>query len=57
MMAIDLGGPINKAAYIFGTTSLTTAQGAGTISMAAAMAAGMTPPLAIAFGCTLFKKL
>lgn len=57
MMAIDLGGPINKAAYVFGTTSLNAAGGSGTISMAAAMAAGMVPPIAIALSTTFFKKI
>ena len=57
MMAVDLGGPINKAAYVFGTTSLTAAGGNGTISMAAAMAAGMVPPIAIALSTTFFKKI
>ena len=55
-MAFDLGGPINKAAYLFGTASLTT-HPEGTISMAAAMAGGMTPPLGIALCCTFFKKM
>ncbi len=57
MMSVDLGGPINKAAYVFGTTSLSTAGGEGTISMAAAMAGGMTAPLGIALSVTFFKKL
>lgn len=59
MMAIDLGGPINKAAYVFAITSLTTTsnQGYGTIAMASAMGAGMAPPLGIALSCTFFKKL
>lgn len=58
MMASDLGGPINKAAYVFAITSLQTSTGgSGTIAMASAMAAGMVPPLGIAISCTLFKKL
>lgn len=57
MMAFDLGGPINKAAYVFGVTSLDAAGGQGTISMAAAMAGGMTPPIGIALCCTFFKKI
>lgn len=60
MMAADLGGPINKAAYVFATTSLTASNNngePGTIAMAAAMAAGMTPPIGIALCCTFFKKL
>lgn len=58
MMAVDLGGPINKAAYVFGTTSLKASDGSSqaTISMAAAMAGGMAPPIAIALSCTFFKK-
>lgn len=56
MMAIDLGGPINKAAYVFGTASIasTITQG-GSIVMASVMAGGMVPPLAI-FLSTLFFK-
>ncbi|UWV80535.1 hypothetical protein NW069_04450 [Mycoplasmopsis cynos] len=55
MMAIDLGGPINKAAYIFGT--LTIANGHSTISMAAVMASGMVPPLGISLSMFINKKL
>lgn len=57
MMAIDMGGPINKAAYVFGTATLasTVAQG-GSVAMAAVMAGGMTPPLAIFFATLLFKN-
>lgn len=59
MMAVDLGGPINKAAYVVATLSLknTDAAGHGTIAMASAMAGGMVPPLGIAFSCTFFKKM
>jgi len=57
MMAFDLGGPINKAAYLFSTASLTASPEGTTISMAAAMASGMTPPLGIALCCTFFKKM
>lgn len=57
MMTTDLGGPINKAAYVFAITSLTTSSGPGTIAMASAMASGMVPPLGIAISCTLFRKL
>lgn len=57
MMAIDLGGPINKAAYIFSTGTLaTTVATGGSPIMAATMAAGMTPPLAIFFATLLFKN-
>lgn len=57
MMAIDLGGPINKAAYVFGTATLASsvAQG-GSIVMAAVMAGGMVPPLAIFVATRLFKN-
>ena len=56
MMAVDLGGPINKAAYVFGIATLATsvAQG-GSIVMAAVMAGGMVPPLAIFVATRLFK--
>lgn len=52
MMAIDMGGPLNKAAYVFGTASI--ASGNYDI-MAAVMVGGMVPPLAIAL-CTFFFK-
>lgn len=54
MMAIDLGGPINKAAYVFATASLQGGQ--ATMAMAAVMASGMVPPLAVALNTTFFKK-
>ena len=57
MMSVDLGGPINKASYVFATASLSTAAGQGTIAMAASMAGGMSAPLGIALSCTFFKKL
>ena len=53
MMAVDLGGPINKAAYTFGTGMLASGQYE---IMAAVMAGGMVPPLAIAFLATAFPK-
>lgn len=53
MMAIDMGGPINKAAYVFGTASL--ASGSSTV-MAAVMAGGMVPPIAISLSMILFKN-
>ncbi len=57
MMAIDLGGPINKAAYVFGTATLaTTVATGGSIVMAAVMAGGMVPPLAIFVATRLFKN-
>ena len=70
MMAIDMGGPINKAAYVFGSGMLATAsqmmeQGAQAsdpavqacyIAMAAIMIGGMVPPVGIAVACKLFPK-
>lgn len=70
MMAIDMGGPINKAAYVFGTGMLATANqllenGASTtntavqacyIAMASIMVGGMVPPVGIALACRLFPK-
>ena len=53
MMAVDLGGPINKAAYTFGTGMLASGQYE---IMAAVMAGGMVPPLAIALLATFFPK-
>ncbi len=53
MMAIDMGGPFNKAAYVFGTASL--ASGNFDI-MAAVMIGGMVPPIAIALATTFFKR-
>ena len=53
MMSIDMGGPFNKAAYVFGTASL--ASGNYEV-MAAVMAGGMVPPLAIALATTFFKN-
>ncbi|MGY3765554.1 PTS fructose transporter subunit IIABC [Vagococcus vulneris] len=57
MMCIDLGGPINKAAYVFGTGTLaaTVATG-GSVVMASVMAGGMVPPLAIAIASFIFKN-
>lgn len=55
MMATDMGGPLNKTAYIFGTTTLASAGALGSVPMAAVMLAGMTPPLGIAIA-TLFKR-
>ena len=53
MMSIDMGGPFNKAAYVFGTASI--ASGNYDV-MAAVMIGGMIPPLAIALATTFFKK-
>lgn len=64
MMAIDMGGPINKAAYVFGTGMLTQASASNDpafqqiayISMAAVMVGGMCPPVGIALANLLFPK-
>ncbi len=53
MMAIDMGGPFNKAAYVFGTAAITTG---GFDIMAAVMIGGMVPPIAIALCATFFKR-
>ena len=53
MMAVDMGGPLNKAAYVFGTASIA----AGNYNiMAAVMIGGMVPPIAIALGTLFFKN-
>ena len=57
MMAIDMGGPINKAAYVTGTALLTTSAGSGSDIMAAVMIGGMVPPLAIAVSALINKNL
>jgi len=54
MMAFDMGGPINKAAYAFGTATLVAGQGSAV--MAAVMAGGMVPPLGIGLATLVFKK-
>lgn len=53
MMSIDMGGPFNKAAYVFGTAAITTG---GYDIMAAVMVGGMVPPIAIALSTTFFKN-
>lgn len=56
MMAVDMGGPVNKAAYVFGTGTLAaTVTSDGSVVMAAVMAAGMVPPLAVFVATLLFK--
>ena len=57
MMAVDMGGPVNKAAYVFGTSTLTASAltSGGSTVMAAVMAAGMVPPLAVFVATVLFK--
>jgi PTS system fructose-specific IIC component len=56
MMAFDMGGPVNKAAYAFATGLLLDAHNPLFLPMAAAMAAGMTPPLGLALATVLFKN-
>lgn len=53
MMAVDLGGPINKVAYAFGLSAISQGD---YLPMAAVMAGGMVPPIAIGLATTLFKK-
>ncbi|WP_419335363.1 fructose-specific PTS transporter subunit EIIC [Spiroplasma endosymbiont of Sarcophaga variegata] len=65
MMAADMGGPINKASYVFGTLTIDATQNVyagirstngGTVFIAAAMLTGMVPPLALALCTRMFKK-
>ncbi len=57
MMCFDLGGPVNKAAYLFATAGLSAQTDAAFMIMAAVMASGMVPPLAMALATTVRKKL
>ncbi|MDO5731992.1 PTS fructose transporter subunit IIABC [Corynebacterium sphenisci] len=57
MMCADMGGPINKAAYLFATAGLSTGDAASMRVMAAVMAAGMVPPLAMALASALRPRL
>jgi PTS system fructose-specific IIC component len=57
MMCFDLGGPVNKAAYLFATAGLAANSTASFQVMAAVMAAGMVPPLALALATTVRSKL
>jgi PTS system fructose-specific IIC component len=57
MMCFDLGGPVNKAAYAFATAGLTISEPRSLQIMAAVMAAGMVPPLAMALATTLRPRL
>jgi PTS system fructose-specific IIC component len=60
MMCFDLGGPVNKAAYVFATTGLgaaATTGGAPLVIMATVMAAGMVPPIAMAMSTAIRPKL
>ena len=56
MMATDMGGPLNKAAYAFGLASLAAQNETGFMIMAAIMVGGMVPPIAIALATIFFKK-
>ena len=56
MMSIDMGGPFNKAAYVFGTAMLAEGTDAGKVIMASVMVGGMVPPLVIALSTTIFKN-
>ena len=56
MQATDMGGPINKAAYVFGTASIAMVEGGFSPVMAAVMAGGMVPPIAIALATIFFKN-
>ena len=56
MMSIDMGGPFNKAAYVFGTAALGSQTESGYMIMAAVMVGGMVPPIAIAISSWLFKN-
>ncbi|MBE6019866.1 MAG: PTS fructose transporter subunit IIC, partial [Clostridiales bacterium] len=56
MMATDMGGPLNKAAYVFGTAALAAQNEIGFMIMAAVMVGGMVPPIAIALSTIIHKK-
>ena len=56
MMATDMGGPLNKAAYVFGTAALAEQNEVGWMIMAAVMVGGMVPPIAIALATIIFPK-
>ena len=56
MMATDMGGPLNKAAYVFGTAALASQNETGYMIMAAVMVGGMVPPIAIALATIFFKN-
>ena len=57
MMCFDLGGPVNKAAYLFATAGLSTGDQASMEIMAAVMASGMVPPIALSIATFLRKNL
>ena len=56
MMSIDMGGPFNKAAYVFGTAMLAEKTVVGNTIMASVMVGGMVPPIVIALSTTFFKN-
>ena len=56
MMSIDMGGPFNKAAYVFGTGALAAGTAQGQVVMASVMVGGMVPPLVIALSTTFFRN-
>lgn len=56
MMSVDMGGPFNKAAYVFGTGMLASGTTSAQIVMASVMVGGMVPPIAIALSTTFFKN-
>lgn len=56
MMSVDMGGPFNKAAYVFGTGMLSAGTTSAQIVMASVMVGGMVPPIAIALSTTFFKN-
>ncbi|MCL1631809.1 fructose-specific PTS transporter subunit EIIC [Sporolactobacillus sp. CPB3-1] len=56
MMAVDMGGPVNKAAYTFAIGVFTSSGNTNGLLMAAVMAGGMVPPLAIALATSLFRN-
>lgn len=56
MMSVDMGGPVNKASYVFGTAMLAAGTNVGQVIMASVMVGGMVPPLAIALSTTIFKN-
>lgn len=57
MMCVDLGGPVNKSAYLFATASLSTGTEAAVTVMAAVMAAGMVPPIAMSVATMIRAEL
>lgn len=56
MMSVDMGGPFNKAAYVFGTAMLAEGSETGQVIMASVMVGGMVPPIAVALSTTFFKN-